>query len=898
MRGRGGLIFLVLAAILLLAGARTIAGWVLDYEWWREIGQVPTWISMMLYSVGPGLACWLLAFIVFWTAHARGMKSAGTGMGARPMYARLATLVILAGSALYVSFVMDSWVVVRYLGGHGTAAQGWRDPIYGQPLSFYLFDLPFYRLLLGVGLSLVLLAAILHAITAHSWRAFRNIGDLQQVVIDIRNRDIAEAFASRFFRGLLAVFLLGLAVWFYLRRYDWLMADHGFMVGVNWTAEHVRLPLQWLTIAACLAAAAAVWLGRLRWAAMMVIFPVLGAVVPTLVTTAYVKPNEISIERPYIQHHIEATRRAYAIEGRVAEKNYPARLDARVDVARNRALFDNVRLWDWRAFHDTVSQIQPLRPYAFTEPDVDRYTIDGALRQVLVSPREIDLNQLGDARYRWTNPNLVYTHGYGLVLAEANRIDANGLPELFIRNAPVEILNKSLKLTRPELYYGETVHEPVFVNTSQPEFNYPSGAENVHTRYEGTGGFAISGLGMRLAAALVHGDWNILLTSQLTPGSRMMVHRVVGERLRTVASFIQWDSDPYLVVGADGRLTWMADGYLTSNSHPYSRSTYVRDFGSFNYIRNSVKATVDAYNGAVKLYVFDPSDPLIQAYRNLFPHLFASPESMPADLRAHTRYPETLFAAQSEIYRTYHMQDPEAFYNKADLWDIAGWTRGQDSRPEPTPPVYVVATMPGEAAPEFVLMIPFTPHSKDNLIGVMMARCDGPKLGELHVLLLQKSETIYGPMQIAARVQQDQNISKDLTLWNQQGSQVLHGQMLVLPVDGTFVYVHPIYIQAREARMPQLKKVVLAAGNTLIYTDTWEQALAQLAGTRGPETAQAPADNTPKGVAAPAAAPAPGRDSRIEVIRGHLERYRSLASQGKWAEAGKELEAIEGLVRK
>jgi uncharacterized membrane protein (UPF0182 family) len=342
------------------------------------------------------------------------------------------------------------------------------------------------------------------------------------------------------------------------------------------------------------------------------------------------------------------------------------------------------------------------------------------------------------------------------------------------------------------------------------------------------------------------------------------------------------------------------DGYTTSASHPYSRRLDLETLGPVNYIRNSVKATVDAYDGSVSLYVFDPSDPIIRVWQSLFPKLFAPVSAMPADLRAHARYPETLFRVQAEIYRTFHMLDPQSFYNKEDLWDLARFVSGQNGQPQSVSPTYVVASLPGSDTPEFLLMTPFTPRSKDNLIGVMLARCDGEHLGEMVVLQLSKQELIFGPMQIAARINQDQNISKDLTLWNQQGSQVVRGQTLVLPVDDTFLYVEPIYIQATEARMPQLKKVVLAEGNTLIYSDTYEQALAQLSGAARAvaQTALAQAP-TPAGSTPPAgSAPAAGTDPRLDSVRAHLRRYRELSSQGKWADAGKELEAIEAEVKR
>jgi uncharacterized membrane protein (UPF0182 family) len=398
---------------------------------------------------------------------------------------------------------------------------------------------------------------------------------------------------------------------------------------------------------------------------------------------------------------------------------------------------------------------------------------------------------------------------------------------------------------------------------------------------------------MRLAAAIHEGEANILLTEYLAPNSRMMIHRKVRERLQTLAGFLEWDDDPYLVIADNGRLVWTVDGYTTSDAHPYSRSVNVPEMGRVNYIRNAVKATVDAYDGDTHLYVFAPDDPIIASYQQLFPDLFLPASQMPADLRAHARYPETMFRVQAEIYRTYHMLDPQAFYNKEDVWDLALHAGGSEARPTPVDPSFVMATLPGESKPEFLLMMPFTPRSKNNLIGVMMARCDGDKLGSVTVLMLSKQELIQGPMNISAFINQDQNISKDLTLWNQQGSRVLRGQILVLPVGETFLYVQPIYIQASEGSMPQLKKVVLATGNRLIYADTYEQALAQLSSGAARPVVEAATPVTTTSTPSPPA----GADARLQSVREHLRRYRELASQGKFAEAGKELEALEAAAK-
>ncbi|MFN3323089.1 MAG: UPF0182 family protein [Bryobacteraceae bacterium] len=901
---------IVAAVLILLIGMRTIASYVLEYHWWQEMGQLGTWFNMILYGVSPVIAAALLCFVVLWVAHARAMKFADVRLRDFPSYAKLATLGILGISTVLALISIDTWTVVRYFGGRSLppGAAAWQDPVFGHTLRFYFFELPFYSVLLHLALGLSFVAVVLYWLTARFWQLrFRIPTDWQhQIEFDFRDLRLSGASNSMFLRSVGAILLLALAARFYLSRFAMLFDDHTFLVGVDYVSQNVTLPLQWLVIAGFALSAVLVLMGQFKPLLALPVLLLVHALVPNLVNSFYVRPSEISIQKPYIDRHIQATRSAFGLEGRAREIEFPARLEARIDPTKHRALLDNVRLWDWRAFHDTVTQIQALRPYyVFADSDVDRYMIDGQIRQVMLTPRELDVRQLGDSRTRWINSQFIYTHGYGLVVAEANRITAEGLPVTLIQDAPAQVLTPDLKLTRPEIYYGEVTHDPVYVRTAQPEFDYPAGASNQHTRYAGSGGFPIDSFPMRFAAAAARNDWNILLTTYLTPESRMMIRRNIKERLRSLAGFLAFDADPYLVLTDEGRLVWIVDAYTTSSVHPYSRAIQIRGIGEVNYIRNSVKATIDAYDGNINLYIFDPNDPIIQAYQRLFPQLLKPESEMPEDLRAHARYPELLFRAQAEVYRTYHMLDPEAFYNREDIWDIARNVYGNGTRPEPVTPTYVIATVPGETEPEFLLMIPFTPRNKDNMIGLMVARCDGETLGELVFLQLSKQELILGPMQIEARINQDQIIAKDLSLWNQQGSQVLRGQMLVLPVEDTFLYIEPIYIQAAEARMPQLKKVAMAMGNTLIYTDTYEQAVEQLGrirstGGRDAAPALVIVDSETAGAPeAPAAAPSPPRPSsaEIEAVRRHLRRYRELSSQGKWAEAGRELEALENLVQ-
>lgn len=907
-RGRGRWIAFVVVALILLFGARYIASTIIDYEWWREMRQVQTWYSLLLYGTLPLALATLFFFAAFFLAFRAGTRRERPGDAIRflrsPLVARLTALVLLVFSLGLANAAISNWTVVRFFGSVQVSSPPgeYIDPIFGRPLHFYLFDLPFYQTLLRVLILAAVFSILIYWLTSNAEilrRSMPSVTDRGQ--FEFQSLSFGELVDSSFIRLLAAILLAGLAVHFYLLRYGMLLDDHGsYLVGIDWVAEHVALPLQWLLILASLAAVCLVLARRPAMVLPLLLVLPVRYLLPPLVTALYVRPNELALERPYIQQHIAATRAAYGLQTRVTETGLDAKAEIPLNYERHKATLENVRLWDWRAFHDTVSQIQPLRPYVYSDTDVDRYTIDGQLRQVLVSPRELDIRQLGEARNRWINPHLIYTHGYGIVMAEANRITPDGLPVLFIQDAPPVVNAKSLKFNKPEIYFSEIAHEPVFVDTKQQEFNYPTtgSQQPVQTTYKGTGGFELSFIN-RIAAALHFGDVNILISGYLTDQSRLMIHRAIRERLANLAAFVQWDQDPYLVVNDAGNLVWIVDGYVTSDAHPYSRSTQMSDGLELNYIRNSVKATVDAYSGETHLYVFDPGDVILQAYARLLPKLFEPASSMPSPLRAHVRYAETLFRVQAEIYRSFHMRDPESFYNRSDLWDLArtGTRAGEDGS-SPVQPTYVVATLPGQSKPEFILITPFTPANKHNLIGYMAARCDGEHLGELVFEQLEKQNIVFGPMQIDARINQDQTISKDLSLWNQQGSQVLRGQTVVLPIENSFLFVEPIYIQSSQASMPQLKKVALAMGNLLAYADIYEQALAQLIAASHGSGAPTPEDAAPATAVSTTSAASDESARKLEGIRGHLTRYRELGAQGKWADAGRELDEIQKLAAK
>src|SRR5580704_10303544 len=517
-RSRGALVTLVVLAFIILLGARSLASFSIEYQWWKELGQLDTWFNMLAYGFVPMLAATLLAFGALWLAHARALKFAGTGLAEHPIYAWISSLGLLFVGYLIAAGSIDTWTIVRYLGARGVPpeANAWRDSVFGLPLKFYLFDLPFYSDLRGYLLALVIVSVLLYWVAARGWQLRHRLPELRDMrQIDPSFFRLEGGLESRFLRGALVVFLAALALRFFLGRYQMVYDDHGFMVGIDYVDLNFALPLQWLAIAACVAAALLVWLRRWILAASMAISLVVLFAVPRLVDSLYVRPNEISIQRPFIGTHIHATRSAYGLEQHMTETEFTVHPNAPIDPVAHKGTLDNVRLWDVGAFHNTITQIQSLRPYyVFSDTDVDRYTIDGDYREVLLTPRELDINQLpAGASQSWINPHFVYTHGYGAVLAPVSKLTPDGLPVLLIENAPPEIKTPSLKLTRPEIYYGEVVQEPVFVRTNQEEFNYPSGEDNKFSRYDGTGGIPISSGPMRLAAALHEGDANILLSN-------------------------------------------------------------------------------------------------------------------------------------------------------------------------------------------------------------------------------------------------------------------------------------------------------------------------------------------------------------------------------------------------
>jgi uncharacterized membrane protein (UPF0182 family) len=596
-----------------------------------------------------------------------------------------------------------------------------------------------------------------------------------------------------------------------------------------------------------------------------------------------VRPNELTAETPYIARAIAATRAGFGID-RVREREFPATPLDPGAVARQQATIDNVRLWDYRPMLRTLGQIQTLRPYyTFADVDVDRYTIAGRQRQVMLAARELSVARLPEAARTWVNEHLVYTHGYGLVMTPVNRFTGEGMPEFFIKDIP-PVTSVPLRLDRPEIYFGELTTGYVVVNTAVPELDYPRGDDNVYAHYQGRGGIRLSALA-RLAMAYRFGDVRLALSRDIGPQSRLLFRRQIVARARQIAPFLRYDRDPYLVL-ADGRLVWILDAYTATDRYPYATR-----YGDVNYIRNSVKVVIDAYEGHVTFYLMAPEDPLARTFARVFPTLFRPVAEMPPAIAAHLRYPVDLFELQAQVFATFHMRDPQVFYNREDAWQIPSEVFGNETvRVEP---YYVTMRLAEASAPEFVLILPFAPAGRDNMIAWMAARNDPPHYGELIVYRFPKARIVFGPMQIEARINQDATIAQQLTLWNQQGSQVIRGNLLVIPIEDGLLYVEPLFLQAERSQLPELKRVIVASGAAVVMAPTLEAALAGLLG--GPR---------PPAHAPPAVPPASDlralTEQALAIYRAAQERLRAGDLAGysqEMARLGPVLERLDALTR-
>jgi uncharacterized protein len=922
-RPRFLLILFVLAVIFF--GSRAGLSYYVDVLWFRSLGYGDVffktlglqWEVFVAFAVATFLILYG-SFLALRRAHLSDLPDGHTILiGGRPV--KLPVGPVLQLIALGVSLAIAAATGAAMSGEWLTLALFWYaprtagslvDPIFGKPLNFFLFTLPAWQVIAGWLLTLAVMSCVLalfFLLIAGGARVLA--GRLsRQVILPWRGLSITFAFL-----------LVILAMRVYMSRFERLLDDHTIFGGVTYTDAHITLTGMLvvciaLVLGALIAVINAVRMPRGRWLIAAVVPAALCYIavqgIAWYVSSFIVKPNELVREKPYIVYNTDLTRQAYGLN-RVAQREFPAETTIEAaDPANNQATLRNIRLWDWHALQDTLRQIQEIRTYYdFPDIDIDRYDIDSTNREVMLAARELNVDKLPESSRNWINEKLIYTHGYGITMNPVNGFTPEGLPTLILSNMPVQSTVRSLTVTRPEIYFGELTNTDVYVKTRQKEFNYPQGQSNNLTSYEGNGGILIGGFLRRMIIALDQGDLTKLpFSDDVTKESRLLMRRNLRERVTALAPFLTFDSDPYVVLGDDGRLSWIMDAFTISDSYPYS-THYSLGENSINYMRNSVKAVIDAYDGTTTFYVFDTEDPIIAAYRGLFPSLFKDAAMMPAGLRKHVRYPELLLKLQAEVYGLYHMTDPEAFYNREDLWTVAtevGMTEGGEQATQAMQPNFVLMKLPGETGEEFVEILPFTPSNRNNLIGWIAGRSDGAQYGTSVVYNFPKTKLVDGPLQIEARIDQNAQLSGQLTLWNQQGSHVRRGALLVIPTGSALLYAEPIYLQAERSPMPELRLVVLALQDRLAYGPTFESAMASLFGgtvssLTAPSSSAAPVP-AEAGRSAPASAasppPAADRNALIAEAAKDLADYQRLTAEGKLGEAGKKLEALKDALDK
>lgn len=895
VRARAVLVVVIGVLIATLIAFPVLVGWLTDWYWFRSVGFDVVFLTALWTRIGVGLAGGFLIFLFLWAnlrlaqrgivpelSTIRGPGSASIDLNAT---LRRLSIPVAAGLGLLGGLSLSSvWLVLlRYL--HRTPF-GVADPVFGRDISYYFFTLPVLSIVVGVAITLIVLSLLL-TIPIYVLR--------RDVVIRQRNITI-EASAERHLALLLAgLFALAAVTGYFIDLPSLLYSTTGPLVGASYADLALQAPLIKATVVVAVIGVGMVLRGamthRLGWWAGMagalyfIVGVIAGRGIPALYQRLVVIPNELTKESPQLAYHIEATQRAWGLDEVTTRELTGEATLTRADIEANEGTITNVRLWDREPLLQTFRQLQEIRTYYdFASVDDDRYWIDGEYRQVLLSPRELNTQSLPQRTF--INERLAFTHGMGLTLSPVNQVTEEGLPVLFIKDLP-PASDVSLEVRRPGIYYGEMSNDYVFVNTNQQEFDFPSGEGSAFTTYDGTGGVSVGSLWRRLLFSMRFGSLKILLSQDLTGESRVLFHRRIAERVRLTLPFLLLDNDPYIVVTEDGHLKWIVDAYTSSDRYPYAQT--LRD--GTNYLRNSVKVVVDAYDGSVTAYIADPDDPLIQTYGKIFQGVFLPLDEMSADLRAHVRYPDDLFRVQTSLYTTYHMDDPETFYHREDQWQIPTLTRGETSR-DPFLR-HMIMRLPGEASEEFIVMTPFTPRQKDNLAAWMVARSDGEHYGQLVVYSFPRQSLVFGPNQVANRINQDTEISRQISLWDQRGSQVIFGNLLVIPIEEGLIFVRAIYLRAEGGRIPELKRVVVAYQNQVVMEETLDDGLTRLFGAdRGPsatelDTADTPVQRTQAVAETPLAV--------SQLIEEAARRYRRAVEAqraGNWAAYGEEIQQL------
>jgi len=907
-RSRLPLILTIVGAILIFV-VLPFVQWVVrvwtDYLWYMDLGQQSVFVTRIVSQLVIGVAFAAVAFVVLYgnmrIARRMAPKAVPIGMpeGTPPQIEMAIERFRASVGPVLDRTILIGAAVLAFLNGTAMASQ-WEtfrlwlgrvpfnatDPQFGRDIGFYVFALPVHEALLswltGILVLTLILSALVHLLDGaiQPWARLRGF----------------SAHVKAHLSVLAAMLVLTRAYAYWIDIYELNFSPRGQVIGASYTDINAQLPAYRILIVISIVTAGLLLLNirykgwRLpaialgTWVAASIL---LGGVWPGIVQRFVVAPNESSREAPYIARNIQMTREAWGLAD-VKGMKFPAAEDLTAqDIVDNKTTIGNVRLWDPEIVKQSFGQMQTIRPYyEFADVDVDRYKINGRERQVLVSVREINSALLADQAQTWVNRHLVYTHGFGVVMAPSSDFDTRGLPQFIIGNIPPVVASSvatgspDLKVTQPRIYFGEDTDDYVVVDTTRPEFDYPKGERNQTYLYKGTGGVQVGSFARRLAWAMRLGSSQILFSEYIKPKSRVLMKRDLETRLAELAPWLMLEDDPYPVL-VDGRLVWVIDAYTASDQYPYSE----RLEGGVNYLRNSVKITVDAYSGETKFYAFDEEDPVLKAWRGIFPTLITDGDQIPEGIRAHFRYPQGLFSAQAEIYRTYHMTDVNVFYNKEDQWELPGERQGQTMEP-----FFVLLQLPGAKAEHFYIMQPYTPRNRDNMIGWMASSSDPENYGERTVYLFPKERVIFGPEQVSARINQDPAISPQLSLWNQRGSSVLFGNMQVIPIEDSIVYIQPLFLQAEQTAIPELTRVIVAYSDKVEMERTLEGALLKVFGQTAPEETSSTVEPSAGGGSPQADAAIAARLYREAVA---AQRKGDWAAYGaKIAELGRVLERL------
>lgn len=889
---------LVIPALVVLVVIPWLGAFAVDWLWAREVQYEQVFLSTFGWRLGlvlvPGGLAFLFLYFNISRAAPRSTRELtvfAAGIGAEPAAVGLTipvALVVGAGILSYAVGMTASSQWLNYVLALRGGDTGITEPLFGNDIGFYLFRLSAWSSVLATAMFVTTVTLVAVAL----------LYILKGELVPVRGRRASTPKANWHVGALAALLfvLLAIRLWV-VTRADLASSTTGPLVGASYTDVHATLPAIVASAVAALAAAVATLIGAARGTLLRnLVFSVAGyaavgvvgrGLVPLAMQRLIVAPNELARELPYLQHHIDATRRAWRIDS-VAVRDISGDAPLTMaDIRANAPTIGNIRLWDRDLLAQTLGQLQEIRTYYdFVSVNDDRYVINGQYRQIHLSARELNSTSLPTLGF--INERLTFTHGMGIAMAPVNEVTAEGLPVLFVKDLP-PVSSTNITLTRPEVYFGELTNSYVFVRTAQREFDYPAGDANIYTRYAGSGGIGVGSVARRMLFAWQLRSLKVLFSSDIGDSARVLMRRNIHERARRALPFLTFDREAYLVVTESGRLVWILDAYTSSRHYPYA----ARTANGLSYMRNSVKVTIDAYDGTTTAFLADPTDPLAQAYLRIFPGVFRPLAELSPDLRRHLRYPHDIFRVQASLLGTYHMKEPDAFYHREDQWQVPEGTKA-DRAASPYMR-HMIMRLPGEKDAEFIYMTPFTPRGKDNLAAWLVARMDGDKYGELIAYRFPKQSLVYGPRQIMNRIEQDTDISRQLSLWDQRGSQAIRGELLVIPIEESLLYVQPIYLRAQgEASIPELKRVVVAYGNQVVMATTLDEGLQMVFGTGGPRPVVPAADVPAAGAAPPASASV---DALIQRMQQHYDRAIAAQRVGNWADYGRELEQLGAALR-